>query len=606
MQTVDLIAPDALRELFRDWLTDSGTRAPPWELYQSHYIFATRQAQTLYDALQHYWTQNEALQRMALAKVFPASGASSLLRTVAFKEHQRGTLVLWISSVRSSSKAGEIAEVLRRAFSRATSSRVLICTDELSNNSSDLLLQALQHACRNDANLKPRDFKIFWLDLRASSLDEWSKSSPKPAVISPFVDTNDVDGLAHCLARAFPENSKALQMVSKLAKYSAEAQDSHVFVFALAASQGVSKSVTNWISDIYQQLRQNDSQLLRVALAFAFASAFAPTRSPKHRCISDGPIHAVSKEAANDRTFRTLFPTDSIPPDFDTTSCLHPFLARIFISNEYQLFWDHPTLDWGQLCEAWKNCVHVFQNHPKCHFTLKALISERNETIFSQFVSECWSSLISKTPQLTLSEISTKILDILPSSIMGFHSLLLKSRLARCAAQEVSKKTAREKFMAAAIKHAREALQSCGNNQGDLFMASQNLAIMLGVANTLCPSTFRDTATEAHNILRQLYTSAQPHDRADIVTMGIKWTGQFSPEWQKEALGTKHSVASPVSSQATRSALSQATSSAPSQVIRSAIPATVAPLEVQFSGWKFDPSLSRFWIFSPGKNAKKR
>ena len=567
--TCEFIASSTLDNILKTWLLRETPSDPPrWELLQSNRIFFTQQAQRLDSEITTAWTSHAPLQVVPMFKVFPASGATCLLRSVAYKQSKH-VAVLWISKADRNAPAQNYARDLGMSIS-SDCQRVLVCTDELGGRAVSKLVEALQRLASDRPLLL-----IIWLRLSASPV-----SALKPDtfgfIVSPFVESSDILQLASALKVL--GNQASLDVVSNTALKSPRVEDRHMFVFVLAATRGVCIPIQKWVEQIYQNLAKFGERILNVALSIAFVSAFAVDHRPKSQCVSDDTLDIdpdTIQGSIEDAMIelRTLFPSALPYTSIKSSTCIHPFLARIFLSARFSLSWSNEYLDWKSLYQAWKLTVGTLSRREKCDSTLRSLLSERGRLAqFSPLIIEAWSSTSNLPPKDAVQQITEHLIDVLPPRIMGLHEHILISRLWRCAAQETPNKPTAliSKAIDEAVAAQQESLGSA--NLGDKFTASQNLAIMHGVAYSINPLHFHSSYKDCDDILRKLYlsNSTNADQLDDLVRMGMKWCS--SDYWQNQKLSKIYD------------------------------PDDVSQLIVR--GWSFDPTSARFRIFSE-RNVKK-
>ena len=568
--TCSFVASSTVDNVLKAWFLRQTPSDPPrWELLRAGRIFFTEQAQRLDKEISAAWTSQAPLQVVPIHKVFPASGATCLLRSVAYKQSKHAT-ILWISKADRTALSQNYTRDLDMAIA-STYNRVLVCTDELGGKKASKLLEALQRL----TSLRPL-LRIIWLHLRAFPVSALTSNSKTSAfVVSPFVESSDILPLASTLKVL--GNETALDVVSNTALTSSRVEDRHMFVFVLAATRGVCIPIEKWVGQIYNSLAKFGKRLLDVALSFAFVSAFAVDHNTQYQCVSDEPldidpslIQGSFVEAMTE--FRKLFPS-TIPSSLKSSTCLHPFLARFFLSARFELYWRNEYLNWQSLHEAWQLTVSTLSRRERCDTTLRNLLSERGRLAqFSPLIIEAWSSTSNLKAADAVQEIKKQIIDVLPDRIMGLHKHILLSRLFRCAAQQTPDKPT--PLIARAIDEATAAQEQIkdSTNPGEKFTASQNLAIMHGVAYSINPQQFNSSGETCDGILRQLYhPNPNPVQLDDLILMGRKWCS--SDYWQQQQLSTAFDDPDDVN-------------------------------QVIVRGWSFDAANARFRLFSE-RNVKK-
>lgn len=522
---------DVLKKDFRAWMerNERDQDPPAWELLQNDLIFFTTQAERLNKAINDCWASRSSHKVIPLAKIFPASGATCLLRTVAYRQFKQGCFVVWISTMSLGCPVAQYAAELRDFARNADGShpeRLVVVTDQCGDHS---LWNALNEAFPLSS--------MVWLRLTAMSAWAWS-SSPSAVqnsfIVSPFVGSEDINGLVRSL-QIFG-NEAALASVAKAAKLSSNLQppkleDSHLLVFVLAATRGIYKPLNQWVAEIHHELQTRNSVLNNFAFALSIVYAFSA--NPK-------PLVGLDPSKHEPDGFSVLFPCQvervtrgngDGPAEYRYTySCLHPFLARLFLSCSLQLHWNNEYLDWKELCQAWQRALGVLLN--SIHLpALKSLLTERGGGLFCPLLIEAFSSSSSLKDQK--SSVVDKIqASFLPDSVhdsMGFHHHILLSCLYCCSSQSQSGKRA-VLDMELAIKEAEKAeFESRRSSYQGRFTALQNLATMHGAAASLHDhgtSKFLASRGTCHSVLKTLFEEDLREGRRnlrDLVQLGLKW-----------------------------------------------------------------------------------
>ena len=542
--TVKFVRLDLLTGLFKQWLLRERPSEPPmWELMPL--LVETQQAERLSTAVTSAWDHPQPLQVISILKTFPASGATCLLRLVAYKQRKRAD-VLWIKSIAPRRSAHQCAASMKAQLHHQ-SKCILLCTDEIGKKKMETIWKALQILSQEDPNLR-----CVWLKLKATTVSAWSHASPsvkQSFIVSPYVDPSDLTGLIASLAVL--GHVEALHAVVSLALTSgAHLEDRLMFVFVLAATKGVCTPIREWVAGIHARLQKAGSDLLGLGLSIAFVSAFAADHLLPHQTVLLDPVEIIESRSIQGsyeeaiETFRELFPSalSCLPKG---SYCLHPFLARLFLSNSFELYWGNEYLDWKSLRSAWKTTVDTLSPFPRCAENLRALLSQRAKgLLFSPLVIDAWSATSVFNPKKALEELDEHILGVLPPSLMGFHRHILLSRLYRCAAQQYAKPLS---FLELALTEAGKASKLATEtkaNLGELFTASQNLAVMYGVAFSIDPKYFDEAEAQCNDILLKLYntdnTDERERERYDLIKMGQKWCSRHRDYWDTELRTMPH------------------------------------------------------------------
>lgn len=533
-----VIGPDFLSQsekiqLFRNWLIRVDPRmAIPWPALEARNVVLTLQAQRILNAINNLWANAPSsggyLRELCLVKVFHASGATCLLRSIAwevYSKHQ--TAVYWIRGVPLDAPVSHIAVRLRNMIGFARN--VLLCTDQLPRAQIHLLCRAAELL----AQFYP--LRIIWLHVEASTPIQWKQNTPCVDV-SPFVESHDLEAFETTLAAA-NNNHEALMSTAKIAQ-DGDLSSRHVFVFALAAAKGINIPISDWIDQLYDHISESPP-LRDISCAFALVSAFA-VASPLPS-LSEAPFQLNDCHTENAaKAFNELFPV--VCAGYRTNgywerSCLHPFLARLFLCERYRMDWSQEPLNLSELADAWKNSIDVL--HPHSASVLPNLLFSNHG--FTPLIIEAWNS--SQRQSLEPVEMIKRFFIIPLSQLMGPRADLLLSHLWRSQALLADSQSKMVERIDKAILTARAAAKEVESEQSFeiFFPIRHNLASTLLYAFSnplLSPSSWSHLEQEAHEILQQLHQSSpDTSHRGDLVDLALKWlqTEDYLDHWKQLA-----------------------------------------------------------------------
>lgn len=535
-----LLSSSEVVELFRSWLFRKDPKMTlPWATLKADMVVLTCQAKRILQTLEATWNQppnDTHLQELSLLKVFPASGASCTLRSVAWETHIRGSaFVCWIKAV-SLSSPDLLAEVLLASLGSAE--KVLICTDQLPHAETVLLREVL-------TSLDGNDLHVVWLNLTASSPRKWDKIAKySPCTpISPFIELQDMEEFERKLG-AIAFRTEPLSIIASLARSpDSRLESRHVFAFAIAATKVVNTSIAGWIRKLYENIAQSP-RLRDVACAFAFVSAFAVDSPPHHQYVSEDPFtfNRLSYTDEALEAFDELFPLVHAPAKFQSAAhraSLHPFLARLFLANRYQLHWNEEYLDFQELSTAWKDTIAVLSPSPNTRRVLSNLLIAKRRSIFTPLIVDAYTSCFAKQ-NLGILDIESDFIAPLATTLKfgARQSDVLISRLWRCQAFTSAAETDNaQKYIDKALESARKAAKDVQEPKKVVFLVRRNLATMLLSSFSEFPS-LAGSEKEAHLILGELYASIKdPKDRDDLVALALKslTSKPYLDEWARRA-----------------------------------------------------------------------
>ena len=404
------------------WLSRRDLRPPAWDLMGTA-VLVTKQARALSDKITSLFSESNAcgaLQVALIASSIPGSGATALLRSVGWL-HRTNTLVLWIQEVTSTDAELQTAH-WKRELSAAVSKHVLVLVD------SSIKYRSLLRPLQDVAASMKRSVVLL------SVTNDPTKKLGVLAEVSPLLELDEVADHVLRLKDVVTDESakRALETLQK----SALSKDpppfsNHIFVFALAAFNGVFQPVSDWIQTIYKQLQH--TRQIDVITAIAFVSAFSPTNPFLHQLVPSY-IELGDPNGA----FLELFGVKvAYGNGYRSYYCLHPFLARIFLQQ------CEPRLDWSTfipmdiLSRLWQRFVTTIRRsaYPEDYKrVLISLLSLRTQGgRFSLLMSQ-----IVLNPSCSLDAVA----DFLTPEFqgwMGAHGDILYSRLCRARADRTIK-----------------------------------------------------------------------------------------------------------------------------------------------------------------------
>jgi hypothetical protein len=522
------VTDSATPQLARSWFCGEDPMPLPWNLISGGFVPEMGNVQLLKKCVNDILMSARAgsVGQVGLVKAQSACGATATVRHVAFLlQAENLALVRWFppSSQFPSTEnlSAAVDAEMKCARDRFQRPLVIVVDEELAHHRRKLLSSMGQSSKLNEC----LSVLLYVRPLHPEGI------RPHEVLQQPFLEPNSVPTFAGRLAVAFPESRDALFAARDYAVSSNDEADRHVFLFGLTAARGVFRPAIRWIEGLHHAL---PLPLRAMAFAVSFISAFALRYG---KGLPGAPRQAVANalsecDATHEEIFWQLF--RETPGHPHGVSCLHPFLARLFVlvscrKAALRDSWESWLYPENIVSGLAKTATALSRNLPPNQIRLlfpvaRNLLVERDiKRDFSPLISSLLESAdgkIAGSPDDIL-QCCEKVLEILPPEKP--HDGILLSRIYRFAVQsepwrtsvdvEVPKKWARN-----SIETARKASE--GADEKLKFHATHNLIVALGASYV---NVGIGDIQEATRLLDALYKKSDPQRQAALVQIARRY-----------------------------------------------------------------------------------
>jgi hypothetical protein len=276
------IAPDCNEA--KEWLGGlrCDNRAPSWELCRDDgVIFLTSAGQSLVDDVSSWAKGSVEAGSFAIVKTVGGCGATSMARAVAWQLPIacESVFVAWLTRAVEEDVASTLwSQLVVHAQSTGKSRVVVVCDEGVGG---------VEHLERT----APPAGAVVYVR------EGFTSARSSDFSCSPLLEPRDFRRLVVKLKRLYPESEAALDCALAAAEQSAVmSHDRHIFVFGLAATNGMYEPAEKWISRLVDVLKSGPDVVCDIVRAGAWAGAF--------RTSSNGSQPAYNVDIALDECAR--------------------------------------------------------------------------------------------------------------------------------------------------------------------------------------------------------------------------------------------------------------------------------------------------------------